>query len=88
MANHPSAVKRHHQSVKRQARNHATKSALRGAIRRTREAIGSGDAKLAEKCLREAESLVAKAASKGVLHKRNASRKISRLASAVSKKSK
>lgn len=55
------------------------KSKLKTAVGRLDEAIASGSAEVAQEALRKAISVVAKTASKGTIHKRTASRKISRL---------
>ena len=78
MANHKSAEKRHRQSLKRKARNRVTRSELRTLLAKARES-GNPDA------FKAAEKMIAKAAGRSILHKRNASRKISRLARAVAK---
>jgi small subunit ribosomal protein S20 len=82
---HPSAQKRHRQSVKRQARNTAIRSRVRTSVRRLREAIAAGNAGEAAERLLSATRVINKAATKGVLHRNTASRKISRLALAVRK---
>lgn len=88
MANHKSAIKRHKQSLKKKARNKTAKTAVRTAIKKVRAALESGDASTARQECLAAEKLVAKAASKGILHKKNASRRIGRLAAAVAAASK
>ncbi len=80
MANTHSAEKRHRQSLKRNERNTAVKSEVKTAIKKAREAISAGDAAKAKDALKAATSLLNKAASKGVLHARNASRRVARLA--------
>jgi len=82
---HPSAQKRHRQSVKRQARNTAIRSRVRTSVRRLREAIAAGNATEAAERLASATRVINKAATKGVLHRNTASRKISRLTLAVRK---
>lgn len=84
MANHPSALKRHRQSEKRRVRNQAIKSHLRHLVRDVRAALDGQDAANAAEHLGAAERALDKAASKGVLHRNSASRRISRLARAVS----
>lgn len=76
MAKHKSAAKRARQSLQREARNTALKSRVKRAVRKFREAVGT-DAGAAQ--LKTAEREIQKAASKGVLHKRTASRRVSRL---------
>lgn len=85
MNKHPSAQKRHRQSVKRQARNTAIRSRVRTSVRRLREAIAAGNATEAAERLASATRVINKAATKGVLHRNTASRKISRLTLAVRK---
>lgn len=79
MANHKSAEKRHRQSIKRRTRNRDIKAAVRTAIKRARTANESNDPK-ARELVREAESLLAKAAAKGVLKKKTVARTVSRMA--------
>lgn len=83
MATHGSALKRHRQSLKRRARNMAVKSAIKTAIKKVRDAINEGRAEDAKAALAKATRLLDKAVSKGVLHRGNASRRISRLSKAV-----
>jgi small subunit ribosomal protein S20 len=84
VANHPSALKRHRQSEKRRLRNRAIKSRLRHLVREVRTAISSKDPEAAAKRLAGATRALDKAVTKGVLHRNNASRRIARLAHAVS----
>ena len=83
MANHKSAAKRARQTLVRRARNRDQRSRLRRAVRAARAAIESGDGEAAGAAVRRAESLLRRAASKGVLHARTADRQISRLAKAA-----
>ena len=83
MANHPSALKRARQSEKRRLRNKAVRTNVRGKIKRVVQAIEAQDAEAAQAALSEAIPAIDRAASKGVLHKRNASRKISRLSAKI-----
>lgn len=83
MANHKSAIKRHKQSEVRRARNTAVKTTVKTAIKKVRESAASGDAGQTAELLKKATSLLDKAVSKGVLHRNNASRKISRLTTAA-----
>jgi small subunit ribosomal protein S20 len=82
---HPSAQKRHRQSVTRQARNIAIRSRVRTSVRRLREAIAAGNTTEASERLLSAIRVINKAATKGVLHRNTASRKVSRLTLAVRK---
>lgn len=79
MANMQSAKKRARQTIKRTERNRQIKSSVKTAIRAAREAIMSGGKDM-ETALKNAISTLSKAATKGTLHKKNASRRISRLA--------
>ena len=83
MATHDSAIKRHRQSEKRRLRNRAGKSAIKTATRNLREAIAGGKKDEAVALLKTAVSLLDEAVTKGVLHRNNASRRVSRLLSAV-----
>jgi small subunit ribosomal protein S20 len=78
MATHRSAEKRHRQSLKRRERNKHWLSTTRNAVRAVRAAAAGGDKDALEK-FANAERLLRKGASKGVLHKRTISRTISRL---------
>jgi small subunit ribosomal protein S20 len=83
VANHKSALKRIRQNEKRNKRNRIIRSAARTHVKRTVAAIEAGEKDKAIELLRKAESAFGKATAKGVLHKSNASRRISRLAKRV-----
>ena len=68
-------------SVKRYRRNQSARRTTRTAVAGARRAAASGDAETAEPAIRQAMSLLDKAVKKGILHKNNASRRKSRLAS-------
>lgn len=84
MAHHKSAKKRARQDLKRRARNRQIRGGLRTAIKNVRTAITGGDGEAAREALRSAEREIRKAASKGVLSKKQASRRVSRLTRSVS----
>ena len=84
MANHKSAEKRHRQSKVRNARNTHIRSTMRSYVKKVRMAVSEGDMETAKTVLEKAIPYIDKAASKGVIHKATASRKISRLAKLVS----
>jgi len=86
VANTKSAEKRNRQAQKRNARNSAVKTNVKNAIKAAREALASGDAAKTKTALAAATSALAKAATKGVLHTRNASRRIGRLTHELAKK--
>lgn len=85
MANHKSALKRHHQSVRRRGRNAGVKSRVKTEVKKVRVAIDGKDSAGAKSALAIAVPALDKAASKGVIHKRTAARKISRLTKAAHK---
>lgn len=84
MANTQSAEKRNRQSQKRRARNQHVLSGLRTQVRKLREAVVKGDAAKTKEELLAAVRAISKAASKGVIHKAQASRRISRLTKSAS----
>ena len=84
MANIKSAKKRILTSAKRAERNKSIKSSVKTAVKKVHAAIEAGDLAAAKSMLIAAESSLSKAAAKGVMHKNNASRKVSRLSKAVS----
>jgi len=79
VANHKSAKKRARQDLKRRARNRQVKSRVRGAIKNCRILIEGEDAGKTTEALRNAESVIRRAANKGVIPRKQASRRISRL---------
>ena len=85
MANHKSSVKRARQTIKRTVRNRSVETGVKGSIRKFREAIAAGDKSQAEAAFKTATRVIRKAASKGVLHARTASRRVSRLTQAFSR---
>ncbi len=78
MANHKSAIKRIVQNEKKRLRNRVVKTRVKSAVKKVHFAAGTGEDVNAR--LIAAQSLIDKAAKKGVIHKRTAARKISRLA--------
>jgi small subunit ribosomal protein S20 len=85
MANHPSAEKRHRQSLRRAARNQAVRSHVRTAVKKARQAVDVGDKQAVAEAVKSASRTLDKAVAKGVLHRNNAARRISRLAKAANK---
>lgn len=79
MANHKSAEKRNRQNIARNARNTHIRSTMRTFVKLVREAVAGKDIEAAKAALEKAVPCIDKAASKGVIHKATASRKISRL---------
>ena len=85
MANHKSAEKRTRQNEKRRLRNRHVLSTMRGRIKELREAIEQGNGEAAEGLLTTSVRLISRAAGKGVIHRKQASRTIGRLVKAVNK---
>jgi len=79
LATHRSAIKRHRQSLIRRARNRALKSRMKTAVKALHQAIEAKEKDAIEKQLSQTTSILAKTASKGIIHKNTAARKISRL---------
>lgn len=79
MANHKSAVKRIKQNAKKNQRNKHVRSTLRTFIKHVREAVAGKDVGVAKEALAAAIPVIDSAASKGVIHRSNASRNVSRL---------
>ncbi len=85
MANHKSALKRNRQSQEKRIRNRANRTVMKNAVKKVNEAVATGVEETAKEALVAAISVIAKTASKGTIHKKNASRKISRLTKNVNK---
>lgn len=85
MASHVSSEKRARQTVRRTARNQAIIGRVRSAIRAFRQALGGPDGQKLKESFDVAARALRKAASKGVLHQRNADRRVSRLHQAFNK---
>jgi small subunit ribosomal protein S20 len=83
MANTSSAKKATRKIARRAKVNGSRVTRVRSHVRKVDEAIASGDKAAAAAALKAAQPEMMRAASKGVLHKKTASRKISRLAARV-----
>ncbi len=83
MANHKSALKRAKQNLDRQMRNRSIKTRIKKVVKETRLAADETTKEVAAGKLTAAQSAIDKAAKKGVIHKRTAARKISRLSRLV-----
>lgn len=83
MAHHKSALKRILQNERRRVRNKHVKSSVRTGVRHVREAIKEGQGDEARTRLKLAISQLNRAASKGIIPKKRASRLISRLTKGV-----
>jgi small subunit ribosomal protein S20 len=83
MANIKSQKKRNIQNEKRHQRNVATKSALKTSTKRVHAAAAAADGEAATTAQLEAARALDKAAGRGILHKKTAARRKSRLAKAA-----
>ncbi|WP_163270646.1 30S ribosomal protein S20 [Chelativorans alearense] len=83
MANTTSAKKAVRKIARRTAVNKSRRSRVRGFIRKVEEALAAGDKEAAQNALKAAQPELMRAASKGILHKNTASRKVSRLSQRV-----
>ena len=83
MANTTSAQKATRKIEKRTEVNKSRGTRMKTEIRKVEEAIVAGDKKIALAALKMAEPVLARTSQKGVVHKRTASRKVSRLTKRV-----
>ncbi|POP32692.1 30S ribosomal protein S20 [Lactonifactor longoviformis] len=83
LANIKSAKKRVLVNRTKAARNKSIKSAVKTSIKKVEAAVAAKDKEAAVAALTEATATINKAASKGVYHKNNSARKVSRLSKAV-----
>ena len=83
MANTPSAKKAARKIAARTAVNKTRRTNMRSNVRKVEEAIAAGDRDAAQAELRRVQPIIMRAASKGIIHKNNAARRVSRLAARV-----
>ena len=83
MANTSSAKKANRQMIRRTEINKNRRTAMKSEVRKVEEAIAAGDQSAALEALKMAEPVLVRTAQKGVLHKKTASRKVSRLTARV-----
>ena len=83
MANHKSALKRARQNEIRRLRNKSVKTRVKSIVKDVRLSVSENAKEAALKKLEMAKSNIDRAAQKGVIHKKTASRKISRLSKLV-----
>lgn len=83
MANIKSAKKRILVNQTRYERNKSVKSAIKTATKKVEAAVANKDKETAQAELIKAIKLIEMAGSKGVFHKNNVARKVSRLTKAV-----
>jgi small subunit ribosomal protein S20 len=79
MANTRSARKAARKSIRRTEINKSRRSHMKGVVRKVEEALASGDKGAAKAALAAAQPALVRTAQKGVIHKKTASRKVSRL---------
>ena len=84
MANHKSALKRARQNELGRLRNKAVKTRLKSIVKDVRHSVEESSNGDVSAKLVVAQSLIDKASKKGVIHKKTAARKISRLSKLVS----
>ncbi len=83
MANTPSSKKRVRTNNVRNEINTARRSRIKGFVRKVEEAIAGGNQEAAKAALQSAQPEIMRGVTKGVFHKKTASRKISRLSKRV-----
>lgn len=83
MANHKSALKRARQNEVKRINNKGYKTRVKKAVKEVRTALSDNSVDQAKKSFVKTVSIVQKAASKGIIHRNQASRKISRLATQI-----
>jgi small subunit ribosomal protein S20 len=83
LANHKSALKRAKQNEVKRLRNKSFKTRIKKTVKEVRTAISANSQEQAQQNLIKAVSIIQKTTSKGIIHKNQAARKISRLARQV-----
>ncbi len=83
MANTSSAKKAARQMVRRTNVNKARRTRMKSTVRSVEEAIASGDKAKAAAALKAVEPVLVRTAQKGIMHKKTASRKVSRLTARI-----
>ena len=88
MANHKSALKRARQNDIEKIRNIGRKTRIKSVVKEVRATIAGNSRDKAIETLRKAQIIIQKSVSNGAIHKKKASRKISRLTRQANKISK
>ena len=83
MANHKSALKRARQNINRRTRNRSAKTRIKNIVKDVQVAVGENAKEAALEKLNAAKSIIDDTASKGIIHKNTAARRISRLSKLV-----
>ena len=79
MATHKDAVKRQKQNEKRRIRNRYYKKTMRSSTRLFRSLLEQGDLDKAQQQMFRNVKLIQKLAQKGIIHKNQAARRVSRM---------
>lgn len=85
MANTTSARKATRKIARRTAINKGRSTRMRNSVRAVEEAVAKGDREAALTALKAAEPELMRAAQKNIVHRNNASRKVSRLTHQIAK---
>ena len=85
MANHKDAIKRNRQNIKRKAYNKHYTSMMRTATKKFRQAAEKNDVETMTSILPSTVKLIQKLAQKGIIHKNQANRRVSRLQTLLNK---
>jgi small subunit ribosomal protein S20 len=83
VAHHKDAIKRIRTSQSANERNRSNRSRMRGKVKQLRSLVTTGDHAAASADLPSTVSMLQKLARKGVIHPKNAARRISRLARSI-----
>jgi small subunit ribosomal protein S20 len=83
LANHKSALKRAMQNEIRRMRNKSTKTSIKKVTKEVKLSLNENSGEMTLNKLNTAQSIIDKAAKKGVIHKKTAARRISRLSKLV-----
>jgi small subunit ribosomal protein S20 len=83
MANHPSAIKRHRQSLKKRLTNNMNRHKLKTQMKKMRAAIATGKAADAKTLLPATFGVIDRSVQRGVIKKNSAGRYKSRLTKRV-----
>ena len=83
MANHKSALKRARQNINRRTRNRAAKTRIKNVVKDVQTAVNENAKDAALEKLNTAKSVIDDTASKGIIHKNTAARRVSRLSKLV-----
>ena len=83
MANTTSAKKATRKIARRTEVNKSRRTRMKTSLRKMEEVLATGDKQAAQDQLRQVQPVIMKAASKGIIHKNAASRKVSRLSARV-----